>query len=455
MKRRSFIATTAAAALSAGGLLRPRLAEANDASKARRVFAHYMVAWPRGGRAAGPEQYAAEMRDAMAAGIDGFALNCGGWHASEPYYKRRVDAIYDAADRFDGAFTLFVSADGDAQDELDDIVRTVRGRRSQLTVDGRPVLSAYALGGRDSARARMLIETARRLNAYFVPHLFPHTGEREIDSDAAEEIVERIGPADGYFYFGAAGAPAQLARSTRTLAPALRGAGKAFMASVTPYYRGLPQGTNYRAFETRGFAGMAEEWRAAIESGATWVQIVTWNDWAESTYVAPTGAARQASVYDARFGPILNHEGYLRASRHYIQWFKTGRPPPITRDELFFFYRLHPTVRDEAIADEWSASTYGPPRMPAGSLADRIFVCVFLTRPAWLTIVQQGRVDRRPVPAGIAFVDVPSVPGTPRFVIARGGRVVVDRPGELAVTAGDFSSQYGYYSGWARSGESK
>lgn len=451
MKRRSFVATTAAAALGASGLLRTRLAEANDASEARRVFAHYMVAWPRGGRAAGPEQYAAEMRDAMAAGIDGFALNCGGWHASEPYYKQRVEAIYDAADRFGGAFTLFVSADGDAQNELDDIVRTVRGRRSQLAVNGRPVLSAYALGGRNGARARMLTETAKRLGTYFVPHLFPRTGEREIDGDAAAEIAARIGPADGYFYFGAAGAPAQLARSTRALAKALRGAGKAFMAPVTPYYRGLPQGTNYRAFETNGFAGMAEEWRAAIESGATWVQIVTWNDWAESTYVAPTGAARQASVYDARFGPILNHEAYLRASRHYIRWFKTGRLPPITRDELFFFYRLHPTVRDDTTVDERLVSTYGPPHMPAGPLADRIFVCVFATRPAWLIIVQREGTDRRPVPAGISFVDVPSLPGTPRFVIVRDGRIVVDRTGELAVTMGDFSSQYGYYSGWAYS----
>ncbi|WP_277601543.1 endo-1,3-alpha-glucanase family glycosylhydrolase [Burkholderia ambifaria] len=147
MKRRSFITTTVATALAPGGLLRARPRETSDAPGTRRVFAHYMVAWPRGGKAAGPEQYAQEMRDAMAAGIDGFALNCGGWHASEPYYKRRVEMIYDAADRFDGAFKLFVSADGNAQDELADIIRTVRGRRAQLTVDGRPVLSAYALGG--------------------------------------------------------------------------------------------------------------------------------------------------------------------------------------------------------------------------------------------------------------------------------------------------------------------
>lgn len=448
MKRRSFM-TTVAAALGAGGLLRAGPSGASPSAGRRSVFAHYMVAWPRDGKTAGPEQYAQEMCDAMAAGIDGFALNCGGWSATEPYYKRRVRAFYDAADRFDGAFRLFVSADGNAQDELDDIIRTVRDRRAQLTVDGRPVLSAYALGGRDSAKARSLIEQAKYLGACFVPHLFPSTGEREIDADIAAEIIERVDQADGYFYFGAAGAPASLARSTRALSLALRDAGKIFMAPVTPYYRGLPQGTNYRAFETSGFAGMADEWRAAIESRATWVQIVTWNDWAESTYVAPTGGPRQKYVYDARFGPILSHEGYLRASRHYIHWFKTGYPPPILRDELFFFYRLHPVARGDIADLEWAASIHGPPRTPQGPLVERIFACTFLTRPAFLTIGQDGREDRRRLPAGISFVDVPSVPGQPRFTIVRDGHIVLDHAGELAVTARDFSSQYGYYSGWA------
>ncbi|MBJ9753608.1 glycoside hydrolase family 71 protein [Burkholderia cepacia] len=455
MKRRSFITTTVAAALAPGELLRARTAEASNAPRARKVFAHYMVAWPRGGKAAGPEQYVQEMRDAMAAGIDGFALNCGGWSVVEPYYKRRVEAMYDAADRFDGAFTLFVSADGRAQDELEDIVRTVRERRAQLMVDGRPMLSAYALGGLAGSRAQSLLETAQRLGAYFVPHLFPGTGEREIDSDVAADIVARIGPADGYFYFGAAGTPSLLARSTRALAPALHDAGKVFMAPVTPYYRGLPHGTNYRAFETNGFAGMAEEWRAAIESRATWVQIVTWNDWAESTYVAPTGGARRSAVYHPRFGPILSHEGYLRASRYYIRWFKTGSPPPITRDELFYFYRLSPAAPREIDVDDPAALTHEPPSMPQGPLLDRVFVCAFLTRPARLTLRQDGREDHRPLPAGISFVDVPSLPGQPRFTLVRDGRAVLDRTGELAIAEHNFSSLYGYYSGWATGAPSR
>jgi hypothetical protein len=50
-------------------------------STRKRVFAHYMVAWPRGGPQATVASYQAEFRDVHTRGIDGFALNCGGWDA--------------------------------------------------------------------------------------------------------------------------------------------------------------------------------------------------------------------------------------------------------------------------------------------------------------------------------------------------------------------------------------
>jgi glucan endo-1,3-alpha-glucosidase len=111
------------------------------APAAKRVFAHYMVAWPRGGPNAGIDDYIAEFHDAQQRGIDGFALNCGGWNRSEPLYRARVMTMYRAAEQFGNGFRLFVSADGKAQDELDDIVHTTAGLPAQLKIDGKPVVS--------------------------------------------------------------------------------------------------------------------------------------------------------------------------------------------------------------------------------------------------------------------------------------------------------------------------
>jgi len=239
-------------------------------------------------------------------------------------------------------------------DELKDIVATTRGLKAQLHVDGKPVLSAYAAGGIGFTDSTALASEAESPGTFFVPHFFSGTDERQISrakplSRATSWQCERL------FLLrrgGCAGHDREVHRSAR------RGAqtrGKVFMAPVTPYYRGLPAGTNYRAFETNGLSGMATEWEAAIASGVTWVQIETWNDWAESTYVAPSSRSRQsaaqaglmsittASAICSRIPRIST-----RASTT-IRWFKSGSKPAITRDRLFYFYRLNPLGRERRL----------------------------------------------------------------------------------------------------------
>jgi hypothetical protein len=412
----------------------------------KRVFAHYMVAWPRGGPNAGIDDYIAEFRQAQERGIDGFALNCGGWNRSEPLYRERVLTMYRAAEQLDNGFKLFVSADGKAQDELDDIVRTTADLPAQLTVNAKPVVSSYALGGKDAGRCEALIAQVESIGAYFVPHFVPSTGEARIDVAVANEVANRCHNAQGYFYFGAAGAPDSLVRSTEHLATALKSAGKVFMASVTPYYRGLASGTNYRAFETNGFSGMATEWLAAIRANVDWVQIVTWNDWAESTYVAPIGSNKRAQMYNPRFGGLLSHTAYLDASRFFIEWFKRGVAPVIHQDRFYYFYRLHPVGVGAMASLGTSSGNATPPRF-SKSLTAQIHVTAFLTESAILTIVQGNAQTTHDLPAGVSEVAVPATPGLPRFTLSRNGKRIADKTGEEAVRTNDFSGAFNYFSG--------
>jgi hypothetical protein len=441
MKRRAFL-------FGAAGMMSPWMLKAatgtpgnaSALSAGKRVFAHYMVAWPRGGPHATIDDYIAEFRDAQRCGIDGFSLNCGGWHRSEPLYRARVLEMYRAAAEYEKDFKLFVSADGNAQNELGDIIDMTGGLPAQLSVAGRPVLSAYALGGRVEARREALMMQAKSLGAYFVPHFAPSTGESEIDIARAKEVVARSEAADGYFYFGAAGAPDLIARSTERLAAALRTAGKVFMAPVTPYYRGLSSGTNNRVFETGGFSGMATEWLSAIKSNADWVQIVTWNDWAESTYVAPIGASTRAQIYDPRFGALPNHDSYLNASRYFNEWFKRGNAPTITCDALYYFYRLHP-VRGDTQTGAASAPRSSAP------LTANVHVTTFLEAPATLEIIQGAPSTAHELPAGYSEVAVPAYPGKPRFRLSRNGCTIADKTGEEAISLNDFSGAFNYFSG--------
>jgi glucan endo-1,3-alpha-glucosidase len=405
------------------------------------VFAHYMVCIPRAGGDATVADYEREIRDAQARGIDGFALNCGGWTLHEPHYEARTLLIYEAAKQLGTGFKLFLSADystGLTLEETRDMIATFRDHPNQFRWQGKPVLSTFAGEGADNSAGRALIayldrefpDGKRGHDVCFVPYFYPRPNITEIPRQEHVDQVFRDFPGlDGYFYFGAAGTGPALAEANGLLADKWTGAGKVFMASVTPYYRGF--GGNFRCYETRGFEGMAAEWEAAIRHRATWVEIVTWNDWGEASYVCPFGAPADTELWDGHWGRELSHTAYLDASRYYIQWFKTGTPPPIPRDELYYFYRPHPKAAQGRIKPDDPA--LGRPG-GADALHDSVFVTCFLKAPARLTIHSGDTAKSFDLSAGVHHVEAPFALGRQRFVLERDGKVVIDKIGEHDIT---------------------
>ncbi len=121
----------------------------SNAPKRHYVFAHYMVCFAAQGERV--EDYKREIRQAQAAGIDGFALNCGAWH-NEPHYPRRTKAIYQAALELGTGFKLFFSVDfagmkghppGEFESYVLDMVKTYGHHPNQFRVDGRTVVSTF------------------------------------------------------------------------------------------------------------------------------------------------------------------------------------------------------------------------------------------------------------------------------------------------------------------------
>jgi len=130
-----------------------------------------------------------------------------------------------------------------------------------------------------------------------------------------------------------------------------------------------------------------------------------------------------------------------------VDWYKSGVRPPITRDRLFYFYRLHPKAID-GFRDPENRTDRGRPA-GADALEDDVYVTLFLTRRAALTI-ESGDTSRSfDVEAGVSHVAMPFAPGKQRFVLRRNGNVVIDKTGEHAVSATDASSNFDYFSGSA------
>jgi hypothetical protein len=146
---------------------------------------------------------------------------------------------------------------------------------------------------------------------------------------------------------------------------------------------------------------------------------------------------------------MLSHVAYLDASRYYIEWFKTGMPPAISADNLFYFYRLHPATLPITVNPADEAAGHGRP-IGADALRDHLFVTAFLTAPAQLTLHSGAASKTFDLPAGVQHVSMPFEPGIQRFVLQRDGLPVFDKTGEHEISLTDDASRCNTFSGSAR-----
>lgn len=398
------------------------------------VFAHYMVCCSLGGHNATVGQLAQEIREAQAAGIDGFALNCGSW-ANTPYYPAITAQMFKAAETVDPPFKLFFSADGLSPETVAEMVATYADRPNYLHQHRRPVLSTFA-GDSDWGRAVRKAVRERGYEVFFVPFYYPADKWETPGEEDIAQLVRQNTDIDGYFYFGAAGKPSDIANSIRLHAQAWHAQGKLFMAGISPYYRG--HGPNDRMFESNGFDGMRQRWLAAIQGDADWVELVTWNDWGESTYLAPVGSPADRDIWkgvsSGPWGRVLSHNGFLDASKYYISWFKHGRPPAIEDDRIDYFYRIHP-------------QTLMPRPKTGNPIVDRVFLTAFLSQRSALILTVGKTTTTFDLPSGVSSVSAPLAPGSVEIVVRRGGQVVAEKNAEEPISKSPDFGSYNYFAG--------
>ncbi len=453
---------TEIAALNAKVASLMSMAAADFLIKTKHVFAHYMVCnRSYGGSVAGYER---DIRDAQGMGLDGFALNCGGWGGAN--YKFDTGNIFQAAaniyaeDPSRPRFLLFFSADmsGLQYAEIVEMMTAYAAHpnyyrkpvaNSTGGVDLRPYLSTWGGEGGDyngpttaSVKFRwnsLVLSPLKALgiNCFFVPRFFIGYTQADIDT-LLTGFTDGSFILRGYTNLPDAGGATTIADWEAQIAR-VKAAGMYTMSSVSPQYWGSIQTSFGRAyFEYQGGLGRHLQWMSIINvQQPDDVELFTWNDFTEFTYWSPIDDVD-------KYWPYLqiNGTGFFK-QRHslkaetpfYIQWFKTGVMPAISDDTLIADHRIMPNATNLADPEGIVYSGKVGPATNAPDALDEVFVTTLFAAAATLVYKDgNGATHTTPVDGGVQHTAFPFVPGTHSVAAERNGMTFLTLNLEPVVT---------------------
>lgn len=357
-----------------------------------------------------------EVRSAVAAGLDGFTLDL---LAAPGRGDRRVlsvqSQLLDAAHAVDPAFRVMLMPDmatgmgGVTASELAAYVAGLgRAPAAMHLADGRLVVAPFTAENRSVAWWRQFLELMRTrygTTVAFVPLL------QDVQRHLADFAPISYGMSDWGGRSPAVNPVDRAVGSPIWHAEEARARGLLWMQTVSVQDERPYAGEFAEAQNTQN---LRNTWQIARSSGAEWVQVATWNDYAEGSAVGPS----------VHHGDVL-----LDLVSYYATWFKTGAPPPILRDAVYLTHRTQPWAA-RPIYPETELMTPrdgSPPR-------DTVEALVLLTAPASVRVTVGGATTTCALPAGVNVCVVPLRVGRVSASVVRGTGIVASVTSPFPVT---------------------
>lgn len=339
-----------------------------------------------------------EVRTARDAGVDGFTLDLLSLSGKN---WDRARQLMEAAHAVDPAFKIMLMPDMTALDTDDpavlaDAVATLAASpAAHRLADGRLVLSPFKAEQKDPAWWSRVVDTLRNRHGIRTA-LVPLFLDFDAHAAAFAPISYGFSEWGSRSYAGQDGAAADVRRAHEL--------GRLWMQPVSVQDARPNQGIYDEAGNT---ATLRSTWTHAIEDGADWVQLTTWNDYSEGSQFAPS---------------LHNGYAYLDLTSYYLTRFKTGAWPRIVRDTLYL------TARTQ-FAD---TGPTGPQpllmslRKGSAAARDTVEVLSLLTGPGTVRTTVGRTTREHPAPAGLHAELLPLGPGISSARLVRDGRATTE-----------------------------
>ena len=339
---------------------------------------------------------AIDVRRAHRIGADGFMVDLLRLPGDEDW--KTVEALYRVTSELNLPFWLVPEPDGAALRKAD------------------PISVAAAVAELGATKAAFRLDDGRLLVSPFAPENFP------IDwwTEFLAELKRRKSPAAllptmlspvrsakifndisvGLSWWGARDFDSIDEDVNSFLSHAIGCCNKNYMQPVAPQDV-RPKVRHFsEAGNTRLFRRM---WMEAINHHASYVHLITWNDFSEGSEIEPSNGIRFL-IYDL--------------CAYFIYYFKTRKPPSIIYDAIYYCHRRQ--LLSSSLVSDQVLSPMG--RTP---VSNDIELLAFLTAPAVLEISVAGKSRSKLFEAGLQALEMPASIGKPTFRIMREAKIVV------------------------------
>ncbi|MDB5184237.1 MAG: Serine protease, subtilase family [Candidatus Saccharibacteria bacterium] len=343
-----------------------------------------------------------EIKNAMSAGIDGFAVDIMTLNASDQK-TGTLKSLMKAATQLNNGFKIMLvpdgtilgsaSTDATAMGNLFADLASSSDGGALYRVNNKLVLAPFypeADGKTPTYWSGVISQlSARGIGTYFVPTFLTLNTTNADDYASISEGMGRWGDASA-----SANTDASM-NNYANIVKSRKGVGGQSLFYLQPVRaqdtrpRGgsggstIADGTYWEADNSEN---LRDTWRGA-DNNAQWVELMTWNDYAETSEIAPS-----------------THNGYnlLDINAYYIHQFKLGSNPVIKRDALYISNRdemagayppTKPAVTDKTEVYFMKLNSGGPAR-------NKVEVMSFLAAPQQISVTIGGAVQTYNAPAG-------------------------------------------------------
>ncbi|KAL2312078.1 Glucan endo-1,3-alpha-glucosidase agn2 [Schizosaccharomyces pombe] len=381
-----------------------------------------------------------DIQNAISLGLDGFVLNFG----NDSWMMSKLTLMYNAADALNLQFLLYLNLDMSEMSTvpastLVNYVQTFANRGHQARINNNVVVGTF-LGqdinfGQSSVNQGWQVAFKNALASAGINIFFMPTWPLD-----ASTIYQTYPVADGFCKWNCwpyyTSSPTSDAEDLVYIQNS-KATNKKYMATVSPIF--------YTHFTSKNYSFFSEglwftRWMQLIKDQPDYVQVLTWNDYGESTYIGPTNYAADFPVIGSNsheWVDSFTHAPLSYSLPLFIQMYKqntTGLPSNFSGiSQLYVTYRVH--------SKNATASSDSIPRPDNyQNSSDVISVISFAKSSYTLRVSVNGTVlGTTNVNAGVQSANVSFIvnntaaAGLPLFQILNGTTVIAQGYGPLNI----------------------